>query len=137
METRSTIKIIKDEKELEGEIQEGNVTLFGNSAHIPFSKKHLAKKISVIIPSKPKYIWLLKQSEKRKIINASVKIIKKENGKLEHYRQELIRDFSNDCFNLDSLIKIVYLLESKQIEKKIIKKIKKLYNFIDPKNKLT
>ena len=122
------IKITKDEKELEGEIKKGNVTLFGNSAHIPFSKKHLAKKVSVIIPSNPRYIWLLTESEKRKLINTATKIVKEENGKLEHYRKELIRDLSDESFNLNSLIKIVYLLESNDLEREIVKKIKRLYN---------
>lgn len=122
------IKITKDQKELEGEIEDGNVTPFGNSAHIPFSKKHLAKKVLVIVPSKPQYIWLLEVSERKRLINAASKIIKQENGKLEHHREELINDLSNDNFDLDSLIKIVSLLESKGKEKEIIVKVKKMYN---------
>jgi putative transposon-encoded protein len=122
------IKITKEEKELEGEIEKGKVTIFGNSAHIPFSKKHLAKKVSVIIPSNPRYIWLLTESEKRKLINIASKVVKKENGKLEHYRQGLIKDLSDESFNLDSLIKIISLLELKEKEIKLVKRIKKLYN---------
>ena len=121
------IKITKDQRELEGEIEEGNVTPFGNSAHIPFSKKHLAKRVSVIIPSKPQYIWLLKGLERKKLISAASKIIKQENGKLEHHREELINDLSNEGFDLDSLIKIVSLLESKGKEREIVKKIKSIY----------
>ncbi|KKL90758.1 hypothetical protein LCGC14_1901470 [marine sediment metagenome] len=122
------IKITKDQKEIEGEIEDGKVTLFGNSAHIPFSKKHLAKKVLIIVPSKPKYIWLLKESEKRELISVASKIIEQENGKLEHHREELINDLSNDNFDLDSLIKIVSLLESKGKEKELVKKIKGIYN---------
>ena len=122
------IKITKDEKELEGEIKKGNVTLFGNSAHIPFSKKHLAKKVSVIIPSNPEYIWLLTKLEKKKLINIASKVVKKENGKLEHYRQGLIKDLSGKSFDINSLIKIVDIIESDKKEIKLIKKIKKLYH---------
>jgi len=122
------IKITKQDKELEGEIEEGNVTPSGNSAHIPFSKKHMAKIVSVIIPSKPQYVWLLSNYEKSKLISSTGKIIRQENGKLEYYREGLLNDLSNENFELDSLIKIVSLLESKGKERDLVRKIKKLYS---------
>ncbi|MBT96599.1 MAG: hypothetical protein QF567_01195 [Candidatus Pacearchaeota archaeon] len=122
------IKITKEEKKLEGEIEKGNVVLSGNLVYIPFKKKHLAKKVSIIVPSNPEYIWLLTKLEKKKLINIASNIIKKENGKLEPHREDLIKEISGKSFDINSLVKIVYLIESNKKEIKLIKKIKKLYN---------
>ena len=121
------IKIIKQEKEIEGTLEEGSVKPIGTSAHIPFSKKHLGKIVPVIIPNKPKYFWLLKESEKKKIISEARKIIIEEDGKLEHFRLGLLEDLEEDKFNLISLLKIISILESKNKEKDITTKIRKLY----------
>lgn len=37
---------------IEGEIIEAEVKPFGNSAHIPISKKYLGKPVKIIIPTK-------------------------------------------------------------------------------------
>ena len=121
------IKIVKQEKEIEGEIIEGRVTPFGTSAHIPFRKEHLGKAVPVIIPTEPKYIWLLKEIERKKIINSAKKIIKEENGKLEHHRLKLLEELEGKTFDLDSLQKILILLENKGKLKELIKKITKSY----------
>ena len=124
------IKIVKQEKEIEGEIIEGRVTPFGTSAHIPFRKEHLGKAVPIIIPTDPKYIWLLKEIERKKIINSAKKIIKEENGKLEHHRLNLLKDLSKSKFNLDSLIKVISILDNQGKERLIVAKIKGLYNFV-------
>ena len=124
------IKIVKQEKEIEGEIIEGRVTPFGTSAHIPFRKEHLGKAVPIIIPTDPKYIWLLKELERKKIINSAKKIIKEENGKLEHHRLNLLKDLSKSKFNLDSLIKVISILDNQGKERLIVAKIKGLYNFV-------
>ena len=104
------IKITKQEKEIEGSIVEGVVKPFGTSAHIPFSKKHMGKVVPVIVPSESKYVWLLKESEKKRIIDVVKEIIIKENGKLEFHRLNLIKDLETNNFDLDSLMKIINLL---------------------------
>ena len=121
------IKITKQEKEIEGTIEEGAVKPFGTSAHIPFKKEHTGKEVSIIVPTKPKYVWLLKESERKTIINETRKIIIEEDGKLEYHRLKLLEDLEKDSFNLDSLQKILVLLESKGKEKELTKKIRKLY----------
>ena len=123
------IKITKQEKEIEGTIKEGFVKPSGTSAHIPFGRKHLGKVVPVIVPSEPEYIWLLKESERKKIINEARKIILEEDGKLEHHRLKALEDLEKKRFNLFSLLKIVALLESKNKEKDITIKIRKLYSF--------
>ncbi len=123
------IKITKQEKEIEGTIKEGFVKPFGTSAHIPFNKEHIGKAVPVIIPTKSEYVWLLKEFERKKLIDVVKKIIIEEDGKLEHYRLELLEDLSKDKFNLDSLIKVIDILEREGKEKEIIRKVKKLYNF--------
>ena len=52
------------------------------------------------------------------------KNIQVENGKLEHYRLQLIDDLEHEKFNLDSLIKILDFIPNK----KLVSKIKSLYN---------
>lgn len=123
------IKITKQEKEIEGTIEEGTVKPFGTSAHIPFKREHLGKAVPVIVPTKPEYIWLLKEFERKKLIDTAKKIIIEENGRLEYHRSKLLEDLSKDKFNLDSLIKVIALLEKKGKEKEIINKVKKLYKF--------
>ncbi len=121
------IRITKQEKEIEGSLEEGFVKPIGTSAHIPFSKKHLGKIVPVIVPKKPKYFWLIKESEKKKIISEARKIIIEEDGKLEHFRLGLLEDLEGNNFDLISLLKIVSILENKEKEKEITKKIRKLY----------
>ena len=121
------IRITKEEKEIEGTIEEGAVKPFGTSAHILISKKHLGKVVPVIIPIEPKYIWLLNESEKKKIMSEARKIIVEENGQLEFHRLSMLKDLERRTFDLDSLQKILILLESKGKEKELTKKIRKLY----------
>ncbi len=123
------IKITKQEKEIEGSIEEGVVKPFGTSAHIPFSRKHLGKAVPVIVPSEPQYIWLLKESERKRIILEARKIILEEDGKLEPYRLKLLEDIEKKRFNLPSLLKIIVLLENKNKEKEITIRIRNLYKF--------
>lgn len=130
------IKITKQEKEIEGSIQEGFVKPFGTSAHIPFGKKHLGKILPIIIPEEPKCFWLLKEFEKDKIIDEAREIIMEENGKLEHFRLELLEDLEGDQFDLLSLSKIVSLLESKNKEKEITIKLRKLYSLTKSKKEV-
>ena len=126
------IKITKEEKEIEGSLEEGYVKPIGTSAHIPFSKKHLGKIVPVIVPKNPKYFWLLNESEKKTIISEARKIIIEENGKLEHFRLGLLEDIEGNKFDLISLLKIISILESKEKEKEITGKVRKLYK--EPKD---
>ena len=123
------IKITKEEKVIEGTVYGGaSVKPFGTSAHIPFKKEHTGKEVSVIVPTEPKYVWLLKDSEKKRIINETRKIIIEEVGELEHHRLNLLEDLKQNTFDLDSLLKIISLLETKGKEKELTKKIRKLYS---------
>ena len=99
---------------------------FVSDTHVG-SKKHLGKVIPVIIPIEPKYIWLLNESEKKEIISEAKEIIVEENGRLEFHRLSMLKDLERRTFDLDSLQKILILLESKGKEKELTKKIRKLY----------
>ena len=118
------IKITEKEIELEGTLEDGKVTPFGTSAHIPFKKKHTGKVVSVVVPVKPKYIWLISKTERDTLLKIAKKNIQVENGKLEHYRLQLIDDLEHEKFNIDSLIKILDFIPNK----KLVSKIKSLYN---------
>ena len=52
------------------------------------------------------------------------KNIQVENGKLEHYRLQLVDDLEQEEFNLDSLIKILDFVPNT----KLVQKVKRLYN---------
>ena len=118
------IKITKQEKEIEGSIEKGVVKPFGTSAHIPFKKKHTGKLVDVVVPEKPEYTWLISKIERDTLLKIAKKNIQVENGKLEHYRLQLISDLEQESFNLDSLIKILDFIPNK----KLVSKIKSLYN---------
>ena len=117
------IKIIEKEIEIEGTIEKGNVKPFGTSSHIPFTKKHLGKVVKVVVPIKPKYVWLISKEEKNKLLKYAKKNIEKENGKLKHYRLQSLRDLEKTEFDLDSLVKVLDFFHDKEL----IKKINSLY----------
>lgn len=121
------IKITKQDKEIEGSLEEGFVRPFGTSAHIPFSKKHLGKVLPIIIPETPQYSWLLKDFEKDQMIDDAKEIILEKNGELEHLRLGLLEDLQGDQFDLSSLMKITSILEDENEDDEIAKKIRNLY----------
>ncbi len=121
------IKIIEKETELEGSIEKGNVKPFGTSAHIPFTKKHMGKKVNIIIPENPELVWVLSQKDKVKMIQTVKKHIFEENGKLQPYRLKVLENIEEDDFNEDDLIKFAELLKSAGNHGCAFK-IKKTYN---------
>jgi len=121
------IKITKQDKEIEGSLEEGFVRPFGTSAHIPIGKKHLGKVLPIIIPETPQYSWLLKDFEKDQMIDDAKEIILEKNGELEHLRLGLLEDLQGDQFDLSSLMKITSILEDENEDDEIAKKIRNLY----------
>jgi len=123
----TNIKITSKIEELEGEIINGKVTPFGTSAHIPFSKKHIGKKIKIIIPEEPNYIWILSDKDKQLALKSAEKYIKEQNGKFEHHRLGVLDNIKENDFNIDDLLKLIrFLIESGN--QSIGLKIKKIYN---------
>jgi len=106
----SKVGNLKLSKEQEGKIEKGKVKPFGTSAHIPFKKKHTGRIVDVVIPTKGKYTWLINLEERKSLFKSAKKNIEKANGKLEHYRLQLIDDLKNEEFGIDSLIKILALI---------------------------
>jgi putative transposon-encoded protein/succinate dehydrogenase flavin-adding protein (antitoxin of CptAB toxin-antitoxin module) len=122
------IRITKDEAELEGVVEKGFVKPFGTSAHIPFRKKHFGKEVFIVVPSEPKYCWLITDQKRKKLISSARRIIQERDGRLEHHYLEYLEDLSKEMFDLQSLIKIVQILEEVDIERELIKEIKILYS---------
>jgi putative transposon-encoded protein len=123
------IKITEKSKEIEGSLKKGNVKPFGTSAHIPFSKNHLGKIVDVIIPSSPKYVWIFDEKLKEKLIKLARKNAD-NHQKNRHYFLSCIEDFSEKEFSLDSLMKVVLLLENDKNLDSYLSKIKKAYNIL-------
>ncbi len=121
----SKIKITEKEIKLDGKVEPGRVTPFGTaSAHIPFKKEHTGKIVSVVVPTNTKYTWLISQTDRNLLLSIARKNIQDADGKLEHYRLQLINDLEKEEFNLDSLIKILNFVPNIRI----VSKIKSLYN---------
>lgn len=121
------IKIIEKAYELKGSLKKGNVTPFGTSAHIPFSKEHIGKIVNVIIPDEPLYIWVFDKNFKSKLCNLAKNKIEKDFIKDRHYFLECVEDFSKKEFNINSIIKVIYVLEDNKTLKKELSLIKNTY----------
>ena len=123
------LKIIKSEREMEGSIQEAIVKPFGTSAHISLGKKHLGKVINVIIPTHPKYIWLLSDAELNEIIEVCHKIIKKEkSSRIQQLKLDAIEHLKNARFGLNDLIKTLEILKESKEHQYLVGKIQEIYN---------
>lgn len=120
------IKVTEKSHELEGSIKKGNVKPFGNSAHIPFLKEHTGKIVDVIVPNSPLYIWVFDESLRKRLIKLAKN--KAESYKKDrHYLLKAIQDFSKKEFKIDSLMKVLSLVEKDHKLIKEILKIKKTY----------
>jgi len=122
------LKIVKEEKEISGAIVEKAVTLFGNSAHIPFAKQHTGKIVSVVVPDDPKYVWVLPTKDKTKIIKICTDILKKKKEtKMSFFWREAIKSLSGKYLEMENLQKILILLNDAG-EKALALKLKNTYN---------
>lgn len=123
------IKITKSEREIEGNIQEAVVKPFGTSGHISLGKKHLGKVINIIIPSKPKYCWVLQNNELTELIDVCTKILSKDKeSRLKPLLLQSVNNIKNTKFDLNDLIKSVEILKGSPEHQHLIKKIEEIYN---------
>jgi len=122
------IKITNKEQELEGKIMAGVVKPSGTSAHIPFSKQHIAKKVSVIVSTEPFYSWILSDAELNKFILEAKKVIEKEGGKLAFYKLEKLERIRKSKFKIEDMERICEILKENNKLLPLTKKIEKLYN---------
>ena len=122
------LKIVKEEKEISGVIVEKAVTLFGNSAHIPFAKQHTGKIVNVVVPDDPKYVWVLPTEDKKKIIKVCTDILKKKKEtKMSSFYKSAVKSLSEKYLEIEDLQKILILLDDAG-EKKLSWKLKNTYN---------
>lgn len=123
----SKIKITEKETKLEGLVEKGNVKPFGTSAHIPFTKKHMGKKVYVVVPDNGKLVWVLSDKDKQIATKSVEKYIIEQNGKVEHYRLGMLKNIQEDDFVLDDLIKFIQILINSG-NQSLGSKIKMIYN---------
>lgn len=121
------IKVIEKSEEIEGDIIEGKVTPFGTSGHISFPKRFIGRKVKVIVPDSEELFWIFDEKLREKLIRLSKKSAFKNTKKDTHYFLGCIENFSQKEFDLDSLVKVLYLLENnKSLESELLL-IKKAY----------
>lgn len=120
------IKITNEVKEYEGTVTEKIVTPFGNSAHISVGKKHTGKIIPMVVPSNPKYKWVLPIMVLKKVETECNKILAKEDGKMVHFQRQAVGNLA-DVFSVEDLNKVIKILEQEKKNNSLIKHIKNTY----------
>jgi putative transposon-encoded protein len=118
------IKITRQEREIKGKLESGTVKPFGTSAHIPFSKKHMGKKINVVISDNSELVWVLTEKEKQTAIK-DYKSAVKEDYRNRIYNLGIIERIKKNNFSLKDLENFTYYLEQKNPSLAI--KINKIY----------
>ena len=123
------IRVIKREKEIEGQVFEGKVTKFGTSAHISFSKKHLGKKVKIIVPSEAEYIWILGKEELNDFVKSCSKSLKKLPKHMHLDKKQAIKNILEGEFLEEYLHHALEILEKskEKKDKELVEKIKSVY----------
>lgn len=121
------IKVTKEIKEYEGIFEEKVVTPFGTSAHIVVSKKHTGKILPLINPTECEYKWILSTEELKKVTEECKRLLKKEDGKLTHYKKNSIESIQNR-FHIEDLTRVIDILKQDKGNIPLINKIRKTYN---------
>lgn len=123
------IKITKETKEIDGQVIDKSVTFFGTSAHIPFSKSHLGKIVSVVVPSEPKYIWLFNSEKLKEVVKECKKIIASEpESRFTTLKEEFVFNIQQKTFSLDDIIKVVEILNKDKKNKSLVESLRQAYN---------
>jgi len=124
----SKIKITSKEQIIEGNLIDNVVKPFGNSAHIPISKKHTGKKIGVVVPEEPFYAWVLNKEKGKRFLAKAKQLNKRKGGKLEFHTRECIQRIEEGNFKIEDLEKIYELIAEAEPKNLIIKELKRVYN---------
>lgn len=119
------IKITSQDRELQGKLEKGIVKPFGTSAHIPFSKKHMGKKINVIVSDSDRLSWVLSEQEREKSVLQFKNIVENKHPKMKFYHLGIIKRIRENDFTLNELDIFTGILEEKN--PKLAKKINKIY----------
>ena len=129
------IKIVQREQEIEGKIFEGKVTSFGTSAHIPFSKRFLGRKVKIIIPEEAECFWVFSEEERKEFVNAANNANKlKPESMYNTYplRKEGIDAIKEDRFEDGQIARAANMILEYSKNKKevdLAKKVEKAYGF--------
>jgi putative transposon-encoded protein len=120
------IKITEKETEIDGALFESSVKPFGTSAHIPFTKQQMGKKVKIIVPTETEYVWVFNSTFTKEVIKIATDYILQQNGKLEHYNKEIIENIKNENITQDDLIKFIQILINADAMKQA-ERIKEMY----------
>lgn len=130
-ESKMKLKITNQTKEVEGKIENKVVTPFGNSAHIPISRKHSGKILPVIFPEETIFSWILSNEDLEKIIKAYNKILDTEDNRLKHHKRNAIKNLKSKRFSERDLHTVLTMLKKDSKNKSLIKKLNKFYSLED------
>jgi putative transposon-encoded protein len=122
------IKITTDEWEIDGEITGKPVTPLGKSGHILFSKKHIGKVVSVVVPEDAEYVWVLPKDDLKRIVSACTKTLDGEHGQLVFYKRECVQNIKHSRFSYDDLVKVLAILQEDEKNSKLAEKLKNTYS---------
>ena len=107
------IKIIDNERTIEGEMKTALAKSFGSSAHIVIPKEHIGKYIEVVISDNGDYGWLLSEPLREKIVKVCEKIIKsKKDDKGKQYQLNDIQNLLKSKFKIVTLLRAIDLLKT-------------------------
>lgn len=121
------IKVTKEIKELEGNLEEKVATPFGNSAHINVGKKHTGKVLSIIEPANPDYKWVLPPRVLVTVLSECKQILSQDTGRLVFLKMKAVNSLGG-TFKIEDLSKVLDILKKKKSNHKLIMLIKKTYN---------
>lgn len=121
------IKIISNEVNMEGHLENGKVMPFGTSSHVIVQKKHIGKKVGIVIPMNPRYTWIFDN----KMLDDVVKAFNDHIGNIDtkevfYYKDALAKVISKD-FGIEDLSKVVDILIKNGKCGELVKLIKQKY----------
>ena len=128
------IKVTEKVHEFEGEVINGVVKSFGTSAHIPFSKKFMGRKVKIIVPAGNEgnndRVWVLTDKELEEFVGNCKKALKEQpESRLTFHKKGVIENIETKNFSENDLVKAIEILKQSKNKKdiEISKKIEKVY----------
>ena len=122
------VKITKSIKEIEGNVFETLAKPFGDGSHVVLPKKYRGKYVHIITPIKPRYSWILSETEKDEVLLVCEKVLKRDSKKLRKYKMDKIQEIRNTKFEADVLIQVMEMLKESPKHAHLIKKIESKYD---------
>ena len=119
------INIAKSKETLKGDMEEGLVKKTGNGAYIPVLKKHLGKRVKIIIPKPCRYFWVFNETQLKKFEKECESKLEKFQGKLNAHRKEALTRVMENDFDERDISLLLSMFDEKRSE--IVKLVASIY----------